>query len=119
MPAKEQGERIELLQGTLDLLILRTQRLEPAHGQAIAKAIEFRSGDLLQVEQSYLYPALQRLIERGGIYVQDSPWENNRPAKFYRLTINGQSRPAHGTSWREPSRRFSSPQNRRADHEPS
>ena len=65
MSTKEQQERIELLQGTLDLLILRTLLLGPAHGHAIAKAIEFRSEDVLQVEQGSLYPALHRLIKRG------------------------------------------------------
>jgi hypothetical protein len=57
-------ERIELLQGTLDLLILRTLQLGPMHGHAIAKAIEFRSDEVLQVEQGSLYPALHRLIKR-------------------------------------------------------
>jgi transcriptional regulator len=89
MSTKEQRERIELLQGTLDLLILRTLRLGPAHGHAIAKAIEFRSDDVLQVEQGSLYPALHRLIKRGWISVQDGTSENNRRAKFYRLTARG------------------------------
>ncbi len=89
MSTKEQLERIELLQGTLDLLILRTLRLGPAHGHAIAKAIEFRSDDVLQVEQGSLYPALHRLIERGWISVQEGTSENNRRAKFYRLTAKG------------------------------
>jgi transcriptional regulator len=89
MSTKEQRERIELLQGTLDLLILRTLRLGPTHGHAIAKAIEFRSEDVLQVEQGSLYPALHRLIKRGWISVQDGTSENNRRAKFYRLTARG------------------------------
>jgi len=89
MSTKEQRERIELLQGTLDLLILRTLRLGPAHGHAIAKAIEFRSDEVLQVEQGSLYPALHRLIKRGWISVQDGTSENNRRAKFYRLTAKG------------------------------
>jgi len=89
MSTKEQRERIELLQGTLDLLILRTLLLGPAHGHAIAKAIEFRSDDVLQVEQGSLYPALHRLIKRGWISVQDGTSENNRRAKFYRLTARG------------------------------
>ena len=89
MSTKEQGERIELLQGTLDLLILRTLRLGPAHGHAIAKAIELRSKDVLQVEQGSLYPALHRLIKRRWISVQDGTSENNRRAKFYRLTPKG------------------------------
>jgi transcriptional regulator len=89
MSTQEQRERIELLQGTLDLLILRTLRLGPAHGHAIAKAIEFRSDDVLQVEQGSLYPALHRLIKRCWISVQDGTSENNRRAKFYRLTARG------------------------------
>jgi transcriptional regulator len=89
MSTKEQRERIELLQGTLDLLILRTLLLGPTHGHAIAKAIEFRSDDVLQVEQGSLYPALHRLIKRGWISVQDGTSENNRRAKFYRLTARG------------------------------
>jgi len=89
MSTKEQRERIELLQGTLDLLILRTLRLGPAHGHAIAKAIEFRSDDVLQVEQGLLYPALHRLIKRGWIAVQEGTSENNRRAKFYSLTARG------------------------------
>jgi transcriptional regulator len=89
MSTKEQREHIELLQGTLDLLILRTLLLGPTHGHAIAKAIEFRSEDVLQVEQGSLYPALHRLIKRGWITVQDGTSENNRRAKFYRLTGKG------------------------------
>lgn len=89
MSTKEQKERIELLQGTLDLLILRTLLLGPTHGHAIAKAIEFRSDDVLQVEQGSLYPALHRLIKRRWITVEDGTSENNRRAKFYRLTARG------------------------------
>jgi len=88
MSTKEQ-KRIELLQGTLDLLILRTLLLGPAHGHAIAKAIEFTSDDVLQVEQGSLYPALHRLIQRKWISVEDGTSENNRRAKFYRLTPKG------------------------------
>jgi transcriptional regulator len=89
MSTKEQRERIELLQGTLDLLILRTLLLGPRHGHAIAKAIEFNSEDVLQVEQGSLYPALHRLIKRAWIAVEEGTSENNRRAKFYRLTPNG------------------------------
>ena len=89
MSTKEQRERIELLQGTLDLLILRTLLPGPTHGHAIAKAIEFRSEDVLQVEQGSLYPALHRLIKRGWISAQEGTSENNRRAKFYRLTAMG------------------------------
>jgi PadR family transcriptional regulator, regulatory protein PadR len=89
MSTKEQKERIELLQGTLDLLILRTLQLGPMHGHAIAKAIEFRSDDVLQVEQGSLYPALHRLIKRRWISVEEGTSENNRRAKFYGLTAKG------------------------------
>ncbi len=82
-------DRIELLQGTLDLLILRTLRPGPAHGHAIAKAIERSSDAVLQVEQGSLYPALHRLIKRGWIAAEDGTSENNRRAKFYRLTPLG------------------------------
>jgi PadR family transcriptional regulator PadR len=91
LSTKEQRERIELLQGTLDLLILRTLLLGPAHGHAIAKAIEFRSDDVLQVEQGSLYPALHRLIKRKWISVEDGTSENNRKAKFYKLTPKGRN----------------------------
>jgi PadR family transcriptional regulator PadR len=89
MSTKEQEERVELLQGTLDLLILRTLQLGPTHGHAIAKAIELRSDDVLQVEQGSLYPALHRLIKRRWITVEAGTSENNRRAKFYRLTPKG------------------------------
>ena len=89
MSTKEQRERIELLQGTLDLLILRTLLLGPAHGHAIAKAIESNSNDILQVEQGSLYPALHRLIKRKWISAEEGTSENNRRAKFYRLTPKG------------------------------
>ncbi|HXN72560.1 MAG TPA: PadR family transcriptional regulator [Candidatus Acidoferrales bacterium] len=92
MSTKEQRERIELLQGTLDLLILRTLLRGPVHGHAIAKAIEFNSDEVLQVEQGSLYPALHRLIKRGCISSEDGTSENNRRAKFYKLTAAGRRR---------------------------
>jgi PadR family transcriptional regulator, regulatory protein PadR len=100
MSTKEQADRIELLQGTLDLdlLILRTLLLGPAHGHAIAKAIEFNSDDILQVEQGSLYPALHRLIKRGWISFEDGTSENYRRAKFYRLTPKGRRQLAAETS---------------------
>jgi PadR family transcriptional regulator, regulatory protein PadR len=98
MSTKEQADRIELLQGTLDLLILRTLLLGPAHGHAIAKAIEFNSDDVLQVEQGSLYPALHRLIKRGWISFEDGASENNRRAKFYQLTPKGRRQLAAETS---------------------
>jgi len=97
MSTKEQ-QRIELLQGTLDLLILRTLLLGPAHGHAIARAIEVNSEDVLQVEQGSLYPALHRLIKRGWISVEAGTSENNRRAKFYKLTPKGRRQLAVETS---------------------
>jgi PadR family transcriptional regulator PadR len=98
MSTKEQKQRVELLQGTLDLLILRTLLRGPVHGHAIAKAIEFDSDEVLQVEQGSLYPALHRLIKRGWISVEDGTSENNRRAKFYRLTPRGRKQLAVETS---------------------
>jgi PadR family transcriptional regulator PadR len=89
MSTRGDRDRIELLQGTLDLLILRTLRLGPAHGHAIAKTIERGSDDVLQVEQGSLYPALHRLIKRGWITFDEGMSENNRRAKFYCLTAKG------------------------------
>ncbi|MGB2669846.1 MAG: PadR family transcriptional regulator [Candidatus Acidiferrum sp.] len=97
MSTKERRERIELLQGTLDLLILRTLLLGPAHGHAIAKAIEINSEEVLQVEQGSLYPALHRLIKRGWISAEEGTSENNRRAKFYRLTPKGRRQLAFET----------------------
>jgi PadR family transcriptional regulator, regulatory protein PadR len=86
---KPEPDRVELLQGTLDLLILRTLLLGPIHGHALAKSIERNSEDVLQVEQGSLYPALHRLIKRGWILFEEGTSENNRRAKFYRLTGKG------------------------------
>ncbi len=92
MPTRGEEDRIELLQGTLDLLILRTLVFGPAHGHAIVKAIERNSEDVLQVEQGSLYPALHRLIKRGWITAEKGVSENNRQAKYYRLTTKGRRR---------------------------
>jgi PadR family transcriptional regulator PadR len=83
------GKPTDLVQGTLDMLILKTLSLEPMNGWAIAKRIVQISNDVLQVQQGSLYPALHRLEHHGWI---DSEWkdsENNRRAKFYRLTAAG------------------------------
>jgi len=98
MSTKETRERIELLQGTLDLLILKTLLAGAAHGHAIAKAIEQSSDDVLQVEQGSLYPALHRLIKRGLIDFDHGTSENNRRAKYYRLTPRGRKQLAVETS---------------------
>ena len=93
-----ENSRVDLLQGTLDLLILRTLQLGPAHGHAIAKTIQFRSDDVLQVEEGSLYPALHRLIKRGWITLEPGTSENNRRANFYKLTAKGRKQLAVETS---------------------
>src|SRR4051794_39019295 len=92
------NDRLELLRGTLDLLILQTLRHGPAHGHAIVNAIGQRSDEVLQVEQGSLYPALHRLIKRGWVSFEEGPSENNRRAKFYRLTAVGRKQLAKETS---------------------
>ena len=93
-----ENDRLDLLQGTLDLLILRTLLAGPVHGHGIAKSIERNSYEILQVEQGSLYPALHRLIKRGWISAEEGVSENNRRAKFYRLTAKGRKRLAVETS---------------------
>lgn len=83
------GEQTDLLQGTLDLLILKTLALEPMHGWGIARRIQQISRDVLQVQQGSLYPALHRLEHQGWIAAAWGTSENNRRAKFYRLTAAG------------------------------
>jgi transcriptional regulator len=80
-----------LIQGTLDLLILRTIALEPMHGWAIAKRIQQVSGDVLQVTQGALYPALHRLEQQSWICAEWRLTESGREAKFYRLTAAGRA----------------------------
>jgi transcriptional regulator len=89
MSTQEAKERLELLQGTLDLLILRTLILGPQHGQGIARAIQQASDEELLVEHGALYPALQRLEERGWISAKWGTSTNNRKARFYSLTAAG------------------------------
>lgn len=92
----------DLLQGTLDLLILQTLLLGPAHGHTIAHVIEHRSDEVLQVEHGSLYPALHRLQNRGWISSEWGPSENNRKARFYRLTAAGRKQLVRQTSrWDE------------------
>jgi PadR family transcriptional regulator, regulatory protein PadR len=95
---REDRDRIELLQGTLDLLILRTLLPGHAHGHAIAKAIQRSSDDVLQVDEGSLYPALHRLLKRGWIMFEHGKSENNRRAKYYRLTPRGRKQLAVETS---------------------
>jgi len=89
MSTQESRDRLELLQGTLDLLILRTLIFGPEHGQGIARAIQQTSDEELLVEHGALYPALQRLEERGWIAAKWGVSSNNRKARFYSLTSGG------------------------------
>ena len=91
----------DLLQGTLDLLILRTLALGPMHGWGISQRIQQLSEDVLRVNQGSLYPALSRLEHQGWIDAEWGTSENNRRARFYRLTRAGQRQLAEETeSWR-------------------
>lgn len=83
------ASRTELLQGTLDMLILGSLRLGPLHGQAIIRSIERRSDEILKVDHGSLYPALQRLQQEGWITAKWGVSSNNRRAKFYSLTESG------------------------------
>jgi transcriptional regulator len=90
MPSKETYKnRIELLQGTLDMLILQTLQWGTQHGHGIGQAIRANSGELLQVETGSLYPALHRLERQGWIKSEWKLSENNQRAKYYRLTAAG------------------------------
>jgi transcriptional regulator len=98
---EKSDERLALLQGTLDLLILRTLAAGPQHGQGIARAIQSESGDELLVDHGSLYPALQRLEAKGLIFAEWGVSENNRRARFYALTSPGKKRAAQGAAqWR-------------------
>jgi len=101
MSTRKEKERLELLQGTLDLLILRTLIFGPQHGQGIARAIQQTSADELLVEHGALYPALQRLEERGWIVAEWGTSSNNRKARFYTLTRTGRRQLANeAEKWR-------------------
>src|SRR5262245_8965498 len=94
------GKPSDLVQGTLDLLILKTISLEPKHGWAIAKRIQQVSGEVLQVLQGSLYPALHRLEQRGWIKAKWKESETGRRAKFYSLTAAGRAQLGKETeSW--------------------
>ena len=97
-----QKENLALLQGTLDLLILRTLVFGRQHGQGIARAIQETSEDVLLVEHGALYPALQRLEIRGWIAAEWGVSDNNRKARFYTLTKDGRGQLARETNrWRQ------------------
>jgi transcriptional regulator len=97
MPTQD-DDRIALLQGTLDLLILRTLVFGPQHGQGIARSIQAQSEDVLLVDHGSLYPALQRLEDKGWIAAEWGTSENNRRARFYTLTKLGRQQLARETS---------------------
>src|SRR6201997_586349 len=101
MSTQEREGRLELLQGTLDLLIVRTLMFGSQHGQGIARAIQQTSEEELLVEHGALYPALQRLEERGWISAQWGTSSNNRRARFYTLTRAGRNQLVKETTrWR-------------------
>ena len=91
-------ERVELLQGTLDMLILRTLRWGAMHGQGIARLIEQTSEDVFKIDHGSLYPALQRLQQEGWIHAEWGTSTNNRKAKFYSLTAAGRKQLQAATS---------------------
>ena len=102
MPKRESPLQSEMLQGTLDLLVLQTLMLGAAHGHAIAHAIERGSDDFLQIEHGSLYPALHRLEDRGWVASFWGTSENNRKAKYYRLTPSGRKQLiAQTTRWQQ------------------
>jgi PadR family transcriptional regulator PadR len=105
MGMKKPPQAGEILQGTLDLLILRTLVIGPAHGHTIAQSIEQTSENALEVEQGSLYPALHRLEERGWLSAEWGVSENNRRAKFYDLTKQGRKELNAATGrWRKMTR---------------
>jgi PadR family transcriptional regulator, regulatory protein PadR len=98
MSTQQTNDRLELLQGTLDLLILRTLIFGSQHGQGIARAIQQTSDEELLVEHGALYPALQRLEQRGWISAKWGTSNNNRKARFYSLTSAGRKQLVKETS---------------------
>jgi transcriptional regulator len=91
MPDKPDDRRLDILQGTLDMLILRTLQWGPQHGHGIGQAIRRQSDDLLKVETGSLYPAVHRLEKRGWLQSELAISEANQRAKFYRLTAAGKA----------------------------
>src|ERR1044071_8836465 len=91
-------EKLEVLQGTLDLLILRTLQWGPQHGHGIGQAIRARSDDLLQLEHGSLYPALHRLRRQGWVTAEWGVTDNKQRARFYRLTPSGRKQLAREES---------------------
>jgi PadR family transcriptional regulator PadR len=105
MTAKKNVSNAEMLKGTLDMMILRTLLTGDAHGHTIAKVIERTSEDVLEVEQGSLYPALHRLADRGWVSSYWGTSENNRKARFYKLTAAGRRQLIQETNrWRQMAR---------------
>lgn len=101
MPTRKDDDRTALLQGTLDLLILRTLLLGPRHGQGIARAIQQNSDEVFLVDHGSLYLALQRLEEKNWLAAKWGVSENNRKARFYSLTAKGRAQLTEKTGqWR-------------------
>jgi transcriptional regulator len=102
MPTQGEPDRVALLQGTLDLLILRTLVFGPEHGLGIARAIQRQSDDVLLVDHGSLYPALQRLENQGWISAKWGISDNKRKARFYEMTKSGRAQLVNETSqWRK------------------
>ncbi len=101
MANRPNTDRLEIIQGTLDLIILRTLRWGPMHGHGIAKFIQQTSEEALRIEHGSLYPALQRLLQEGWVAAEWSISSKNRKARFYRLTARGRKQlSAEESRWR-------------------
>ena len=99
---RQKSERVDLLQGTLDLLVLRTLLLGPMHAHGIGKAIQHTSEDLLQVDHGSLYPALHRMVRKGWLTSDWQDTRKGRPMKFYRLTTAGRRQlAAERSNWEQ------------------
>ncbi len=101
-PKSHYGNRIELLQGTLDMLILRALQWGPQHGYGVVQALRIQSGDVLQVETGSLYPALHRLERQGWVRSEWKLAESKQRARYYRITLSGKKQLASNLSrWEE------------------
>jgi len=99
---RQTPERVDLLQGTLDLLVLRTLLLGPMHGHGIGKAIQRTSEDMLQIDHGSLYPALHRMVRKGWLTGDWQDTRKGRPMKFYRLTPAGRRQlEAERSNWEQ------------------
>jgi len=118
MSKTPEQDRLELLQGTLDMLVLRTLQWGPRHGHGIGQAIRTQSDDMLKVETGSLYPALHRLVKRGWLQAEWGLSEANQRAKFYRLTDLGKAQLLREQSrWAQLVHAIGRVMNPAADHE--